>query len=160
MRKTRVLVFMFVLVLYLTLSSAVYASPKDSGDKLPIGTVEPNDIGANIGGAYIDINSSRTTLFYSGNFSSANTWISASNQISLQWLSPLGGSWQTELTNPAVYSEYTKTMSTPTYFFNNVTWGYWRSANKVVAYWPSNILPSYLSKTYYSSQLYQEQSGY
>jgi hypothetical protein len=159
--KRRRYIVLFVLVFCLCLCSTVYGFAETpvteiNNDSSLSGSVTPQDAGGNYGGSYISFNSNRTALWYSGNFSSANTWISASCKERLQWKSPLGGSWITEVTNPTVYSENVKYMATPTYVFPNMTWGYWRSTNYIVAYWPSNIIPSYLSGTVYSSQLYYE----
>jgi hypothetical protein len=160
MKKSRY-IMLFVLAICLCLSSTVYAVTETpivgaENQSSLNGSITPQHVGGNYAGSYISFNSNRTALWYSGNLTSAHTWISASCQEKLQWQSPLGGSWQTEVTNPTVYSENTTTMSTPTYTFPNMDWGYWRSSNSIVAYWPSNVIPSYWSGTAYSSSLYFE----
>lgn len=174
MKKYR-LIFLLALIFSLTVSSTAFANSSTSevtgtentiqsstgnnADQKTIDdkSVKPQNVGGTYAGAYISLNSTGTALWYSGNLSSANAWISASCKVSLQWMSPLGGSWQTEINNDAVENENATKLSTPTYTLPSVTWGYWRSTNYYVAYWPSNIVPSYLSNTVYSNQLYYEQ---
>jgi len=156
-----ILKFMLVLVLCLSLSSVAYASSsvhnnntQKNGNNDQSSTIQPNDTGLNINAAFVQLSSTGTAIWYSGKFTSANTWISASCQTSLQWQSALGGSFQTEETQNKVTSENVKSMSTPTYIFTSPTWGYWRASNKVVAYWPSNIVPSNYSSTFACPKIY------
>lgn len=163
LKKSKVLKLMLVVIIFcLSLTSAAYASSSVQANNIPKNentdqSVNPNNTGLNINGAFISLNSTGTALWYSGKLTSANTWISASCQTSLEWQSPLGGSFQTEATNNPVYSENTNTMNTPTYIFTYPTWGYWRSTNTVVAYWPGNIIPSYWNNTFSCPPLYYEQ---
>ena len=153
LKMKKSLIGILVIVFSLMIASTAIAGPTKTEGTMT--QVQPNAVGGNWVGAYID--HSGPTIWYSGNMSSANAWISASNQVSLQWQSPLGGSWLTEETQSAVYSSNTTQMSTPTYLFYNATWGYWRAKNYFVAYWPSNIIPSYLNGNAYSSKFYLEE---
>lgn len=162
--KKNVLLLSMITVFFLLMSissvtaspSTVTETPATSINSEPSSIVEPDGITLSWVGAYITKSSSGTALWYSGNLSSNYPWVSASIQVSLQWQSPLGGSWQTEFTQQKLYSEDTAYMETPTYLMSNATWGYWRSYSSAVIYWPVGQIPNYSTGSDISSTIYIE----